>query len=90
MPKSTELSGFGIFANVRSETGPSKVQRIDEAERGSTGSSTRGNVSSKELPEILLGVNRFWQEDRLEGILERKVESLGREVTDDVGHVTTP
>ena len=59
---SSALGGFGV---VR-ETGTSVVKRVDEKQRGSTSSTTRGDVAS-EPPPVALGL--LETEQRLEVIL---------------------
>ena len=77
------------LADVSSQTGTGKVQRVDEAQRGGSGSSTRGQVGSEELPRLSLAVDSA-HEDALVLILEGKVQSLGWEVSQHVCPVASP
>jgi hypothetical protein len=90
---------------VVSQTGTSVVQGVDEEQGGSTGSlkkyqhrtsrpesvrtyTTRGQVTSHPPP---VAVTLLLEgEHRLVGVTEGEVQGLGREVTDDVGSVTSP
>ena len=73
---------------VGGKTGTGVVERVDEEERGGTGSTTRREVTGHPLGvAVTLLVER---EERLVVVLEGKVEGLRREVTDDVGRVSTP
>jgi len=76
------------LADVRGQTGTGVVKRVDDAERASTGKTSRGHLDQEEHAELLLGV--VAREKLLDGVLEGEVEGLGREVTDDVGKVATP
>jgi len=75
-------------ADVRGEAGTGVVKRVHNGERRGTGGATRGELDAEERPELGLAVELG--ESTLDGVLEGQVERLGREVTDDVGHVTTP
>ena len=85
--ESTELS-VTTGTNVSSKTGSGEIERVDGAEGGGTSSSTGGAVTEEELDGFDLGV--VWVEDGLVVILEGEVQSLGREITNDVGQVTSP
>jgi hypothetical protein len=84
--KTVEL--FLTGTNIRGKTGTSVIERVNDHERTGTGKTTGGHVDGEEFSElgILVGLG----EHCFDGILEGEVESLGGEVTDDVGHVTTP
>ncbi|GMR42213.1 hypothetical protein PMAYCL1PPCAC_12408, partial [Pristionchus mayeri] len=86
--KTLELSAVAL-SDVSTKTGSGEVKGVDEAEGGGSGGSSGSKVSGEELPEVLLLVQTL-EEDLLVGILEREVQGLGREVTDDVGEVSTP
>lgn len=75
-------------ADIRGKTGTGIIKGIDNAEGAGTSKTTGGHVHSKVQTEIGLGVV-LW-EQRLNGILEGKVESLGRKVSDHVGEVSSP
>jgi hypothetical protein len=74
--------------DIGSETGTGVVKWVDDQEGTGSGKTSSSHVDEEEFSEfgILVGL----REHGLDGVLERKVEGLGREVTDDVGHVTTP
>lgn len=85
----TELTLGRSLAHVGSQPGPSKVQRVDEAERGGTSGPTGCQVTGKVAPELLMPIHAP-QEDLLVLVLEGEVESLGGEVPDHIGHVAPP
>jgi len=85
--KTVELT-VSTLANISTKTSTGEIKRVDEHEGSSTSSTTGGQVSSEEFPEVLLGV--VADEDFLVGILEGKVQGLGGEVTDDISQVATP
>lgn len=87
--QTTELTLGGALAHVGSQPGPSKVQRVDKAEGGGPSCPTGSQVTSKVAPELLMPVHAP-QEDLLVLVLEGEVESLGGEVTDHIGQVTSP
>jgi len=72
---------------VVSQTSTSVIERVDEQEGHGTGAASRNDVHA-ELANVagILGGG----EGLLDGILEGEVQSLGREVTEDVGEVTAP
>mmetsp|Transcript_32063 Transcript_32063/g.53650 ORF Transcript_32063/g.53650 Transcript_32063/m.53650 type:complete len:297 (-) Transcript_32063:270-1160(-) len=74
--------------DVGSKTGTSVIQRVHDHEGTSSRQTSRGHVNHEEFPEFSVLVSLG--EHELDGILEGKVEGLGREVTNDVGQVTTP
>ena len=78
------LGGLGVVG----QTGTGVVQGVDEEEGSGTGSTTGGQVTHHPLgvavTVLLIG------EHGLVGVTEGKVKSLGGEVTNDVGSVTTP
>lgn len=75
------------LADISGETGTGEVQGVDEAKGSSTGGTTRGEVTEEKFETIGLGV--IWAKVFLEGVLEGEVKGLGREITDDVGEITT-
>lgn len=77
------------LTHIGGETSTGKVKRVNNEERSGTSSTTRGQVTEEELPRVGLLVDAS-QEHLLVSILESKVQSLGREVTNNVGEVTTP
>ena len=65
--------------------GTAVVERVDECERKGSSNTTRQDV----LAELLILRSVLGSlEQGLNGVLESKVQGLGGEVTDDVGHVT--
>lgn len=74
--------------DIRSKTSTGVVERVDNAQGTSSGQTSRGHVGQEEFTE--LGGRVVTREKVLEGILEGKVEGLGREITDDVGEVSSP
>lgn len=80
----TALGGLGVVG----QTGTGVVQGVDEEQGSGTGSTTGGQVTHHplEVAVTLLLVG----EHGLVGVAEGKVKSLGGEVTNDVGGVTTP
>jgi len=83
----TELTLSGL-ANVGSKACSGEVKGVDKAEGGGTGSTAGGQVAGEVPPELILIY--AVEEDLLVLILECKVESLGREVSDDVSQVPSP
>lgn len=84
-----ELALLAGFAHVGSQTGPGKVEGVDEAQRGGPSGTAGGQVAGKVSPELLALVDAV-EENLLVLILEGKVEGLGGEVTDHVGQVAPP
>ena len=80
----TLLGGLGIVG----KTGTGVVEGVDEEEGSGTSSTTGGQVTGHPLGVtvtlLLVG------EHRLVCVAESEVQGLGREVTDDVGGVSTP
>ena len=74
--------------DIRSKTSTGVVERVNNHQRSGTSQTTRGHVDHEEFGEfsVLVGL----REHGLDGILKGKVESLGGEITDDVGQVSTP
>ena len=63
------------------------VEGVDEQERRGTCRTTRSNVTREPLP---VSLRLFKAEHRLEVVLEREVEGLSGEVTNDIDSVTSP
>mmetsp|Transcript_18020 Transcript_18020/g.25403 ORF Transcript_18020/g.25403 Transcript_18020/m.25403 type:complete len:352 (+) Transcript_18020:29-1084(+) len=84
--KTVEL--FLSGSDIRGKTGTGIIERVNDHEGTGTGKTTGGHVDGEEFSEfgLLVGLG----EHGLDGILEGEVESLCREITDDVGQVTTP
>jgi len=80
-------SALGGRFGVVGETGTGVVERVDEEERGGTGGTSRGDVSSEPPP---VAVVLLEGEERLVVVLEGKVQGLGGEVAKDVGGVASP
>mmetsp|Transcript_44586 Transcript_44586/g.88108 ORF Transcript_44586/g.88108 Transcript_44586/m.88108 type:complete len:390 (+) Transcript_44586:1066-2235(+) len=85
--QSGELS-LGSALHIRRQAGTGKVEGIHNAQRCGPGKTSRGHVGSEETPELSLRV--VLGEKVLEEVLESEVEGLSREVSDDVGHVSSP
>ena len=77
-----------LATNVGSEAGTSEVKRVDDEQRAGTGQTTRRHVDGEERPEVRARV--VLREQVLNRVLEREVERLRREITHDVGEVTSP
>lgn len=80
----TLLGGLGVVG----KTGTGVIQRVHEEEGSGTSGTTGGQVTGHPLGvsiTILLVTEHL-----LELVTESKVQGLGREVTDNVGSVTTP
>ena len=84
----TSVTTLGGTLVVGSETSTGVVEGVDEEEGGGTSSSSRGKVTGH--PECVTVLGLGVGEQRLVVILESEVEGLGREVTDDVGGVSSP
>lgn len=80
----TALGGLGVVG----KTGTGVVERVDEEEGSGTSSTTGGKVTHHPLGVAITIL--LEGEHRLVGVTESEVQGLGREVTDDVGGVTTP
>lgn len=74
--------------DIRGKTGTGVIQGVYDHEGTSTGKTSGSHVDGKERKEILVLVDLG--EHGLNGILEGEVEGLGREVTNNIRHVTTP
>ena len=79
----TLLGGLGIVG----KTGTGEIEGVDEEEGGGTGHSAGGKVAGHPLGVTLILLEG---EHALVGVAESEVESLGWEVTDDVGSVSSP
>ena len=77
-----------VATDIGGETGTREIKRIDNQQRTGTGQTTGRHVDGEERPESILRV--VGREHALDGILERKVEGLRREITNDVRRVTSP
>lgn len=80
----TRLSVLGIVG----KTGTGVVKGVDEKHRGGTSSTTGSQVTGH--PHGVTVTVLLEAEHLLELVAESEVQGLGREVTDDVGSVTTP
>lgn len=87
--KTGELSTCWALADVGSESCSGEVERIDEAERSSTGGTARCKITSEVTPELCFLIHAT-EEDPLVLVFEGEVEGLGGEVTDHVGQVASP
>lgn len=84
-----ELSFLSCLSHISCQTGTGKVEGVNEAEGGGSSGATGRQVSGEVPPELGALVNPI-KEDLLVLVLESKVEGLGGEVSDDVGHVASP
>jgi len=75
-------------ADISGKTSSGEIERVDDGEGSGTSSTTRGAVADEEHAWLLLGV--VWVQGLLVEVLEGEVKSLGGEVSDDVGEVTSP
>lgn len=80
----TLLGGFGVVG----KTGTGVVKGVDEEKGSGTSGTTRGQVTGHPLGVTITVL--LVSKHGLELVTESKVQGLGREVTDDVGGVTTP
>jgi len=87
--ESAELSLGSGFPNISSQSCTSEVKRVHKAETSGPSSTTRSQVSNEVTAELGVLVYAA-QENLLVFVLEGEVECLSWEVTDDVGHVTSP
>jgi len=86
--KTNELSISGVSTNISSESGSGKIEGVDEYQRSSTSSTTRGEVTHEEFPEVSSWV--IGAENLLVGILEGKVKGLSGERSENGSEVTSP
>lgn len=84
-----ELSCSCRLSYVSGQAGTGEVEGIHKTQRGGSGGTSRCQVASKVPPELGVLVNAI-KEDLLVLVLEGEVEGLGREVSDDIGKVTSP
>merc|ERR1719330_1035538 len=75
-------------ANVRGQTCPCIIKRVDNRQAAGSSQSPRDKVCTKKLQEFRLRIV-FW-EHFLEGVFESEVECLRGEVTDAVGEIAVP
>lgn len=75
-------------SNIGGETCTGVVKGVDDGEGSSSSKTSRGHVDGKELGK--LGVLVCLGKEALNSVFECEVESLGGEVTDNVGEVSTP
>jgi len=85
--ESSELSGTS-GTDISGQTGSGKIKRVDDGQGGGTSETTTRQVGHEEWHELGLWVV-LWEKG-LDGVLESKVESLGWEVSHDIGQVTSP
>jgi len=85
--ETVELTSFAR-ADVSSESGTGKVERVDHTEGSGTSGTTGGTVTNEEL--YLLGLGIVGAEDLFVDILEGEVKGLSGEISDDVGSVSSP
>mmetsp|Transcript_17684 Transcript_17684/g.70985 ORF Transcript_17684/g.70985 Transcript_17684/m.70985 type:complete len:374 (-) Transcript_17684:10-1131(-) len=75
-------------ADVGREARARVIERIDDAQRARAREPARGHVDEEKLAEIRLA--RVFREERLDRVLERKVEGLRREIAQHVDEVAAP
>merc|ERR1712127_941676 len=85
--ETVELSLSTLALGIVSQPGTGVVEGVHEGKRQGTGSASRGDVGG-ELPASA-GV-RGSLEGSLHGVLERKVQGLGGEVTEHIGEISSP
>merc|ERR1719278_2399653 len=85
--QSVELALTTLALGIVGQPGPGKVKGVHEQKGHGSSGATGGNVGGK-----LGGVGGILGggEQGLDGVLEGKVESLGGEVTEHVGEVSSP
>ncbi|KAI6762852.1 hypothetical protein HG530_008832 [Fusarium avenaceum] len=83
----TVTTGLGVLGIV-GKTGTGVVQRVDEQQRSGTSGTTGGQVTNHPHGVAILVL--LVTEELLELVTESEVQSLGREVSDDVGGVSSP
>lgn len=88
LPATSGLTS-GLTTDVGRQTRTRKVERVDETERRRSSGSSRRQVPSEVPQEVLVLVDSA-EKDLLVFVLESEIESLGREVSDDVGEVASP
>jgi len=82
-----ELAGAVLGFAIVGQSSSSEVERVDYGERQGSGESTRGNVCGELRGRRSIGADL---EQCFDGIFEGKVEGLGREISDDIGQVSSP
>merc|ERR1712019_88465 len=85
--QTVKLSLTVLALSIVSHSGSGKVQRVDKQQRQSTSATTRSDVSHG-LDEVrrIFGDSK----DCFELFIESKLQGLSGEVSDDVGHITSP
>lgn len=86
--ETVELSLAIGTTDISSQSSSGKIEGVDDEQRTGTGKTTRSDVDTESLEELLLDVGLG--EQLLDVVLEGEVESLSGEVSDDVSHVTSP
>lgn len=87
--ETAELSLRWTLADVSGQPRSGEVEWIDEAERGRTSCAARCQVTGEVTPELCFLIHAA-EEDLLILVFEGEVKSLGGEVSDDVGQVSSP
>mmetsp|Transcript_131922 Transcript_131922/g.186172 ORF Transcript_131922/g.186172 Transcript_131922/m.186172 type:complete len:344 (+) Transcript_131922:16-1047(+) len=80
-------AALASLLGIVGQPGTSVIQRIHKQQGRGTSSTTSSQVASKPHP---VAVGLLPAKQGLEVILEGKVESLGGEITQHIGHVTPP
>jgi len=73
---------------IRGKTGTGVIQWVDDAKGSGSSQTSRGHVDQKEFSKFFILIG--FREHSLDGILEGKVEGLGREISNDIGSISTP
>ena len=84
LSSSTLLHGLVVV----SQSSSGVIERVDEEERGGSSSSSRRQITGHPHGVTVLGLSVG--EEGFVVILEGEVEGLSREVSDDVGGVSSP
>jgi hypothetical protein len=82
------VEGLFFTTDIRGESGSGEIEGVADGEGESSSETSRGEVDSEESPEVCLGV--VSGEHLLDGVLERKVEGLLREVSHNIGSISSP
>lgn len=89
---SSEAIGVGNFCKIDRKTdlpGTGEIKGVHEAEGSGTSHTARSQVTHEVPPELGVFVHTA-QEHLLVLVLEGEVERLSWEITDHIGHITTP
>jgi hypothetical protein len=82
------VEGLFFSTDIGGETGTGEIKRVADTQREGSTETSRGKVDSEETPEVLLGITLG--HEFLDGVFERQVEGLLREVSDNIGTISSP